>query len=133
MEQCFSVISMLLFLCIFKLLIISCIGLHFIISWEQENKNIFQYKSSAIFQPAYHRAFSKSPPVTLTSVFIFSIQFSINFLRCWQREFVEHSRAFLVGDYFLYSSWPKCVIQGWYCKNKLDSSHSLERVNCHLH
>ena len=40
---------------------------------------------------------------TRTSVCIFSILFSIHFLRCWQGEFVEQSRAFLVGDLFLYS------------------------------
>ena len=31
---------------------------------------------------------------TLTSVCIFPIMFSINFLRCWRGEFVEQSRAF---------------------------------------
>ena len=40
---------------------------------------------------------------TLTSVCIFSILFSEHFLRCWQREFVKQSRAYLVGDHFLYS------------------------------
>ena len=40
---------------------------------------------------------------TLTSVCIFSILFSIHFLRCWQREFVQQSRASPVGDHFLYS------------------------------
>ena len=40
---------------------------------------------------------------TLTSVCIFSILFPICFLRCWQGEFVEKSRASLVGDHFLYS------------------------------
>ena len=77
------------------------------------------------FSTCLYRAVNRSPPVTLASVFTFSIQFSINFLRCWQGELVEHSRASLVGDYFLYSSWPKCVIQGWYCNKKLDASHSL--------
>ena len=38
---------------------------------------------------------------TLTSVCIFSILFSIHFLRCWQGEFVQQSRACLVGDNFL--------------------------------
>ena len=40
---------------------------------------------------------------TLTSVCIFSILFSEHFLRCWQGEFVKQSRAYLVGDHFLYS------------------------------
>ena len=40
---------------------------------------------------------------TLTSVCIFSILFSIHFLRCWQREFNHHPRASLAGDLFLYS------------------------------
>ena len=61
---------------------------------------------------------------TLTSVCIFSIVFFIHFLRCWQGEFVEQSRATLVGDHFLLFSWPQYVIQGWYCKEKLDASHS---------
>ena len=39
----------------------------------------------------------------LKSVCIFSIMFSIHFLRCWQGEFVEQSRTSLVGDHFLYS------------------------------
>ena len=38
---------------------------------------------------------------TPTSVCIFSILFSIHFLWCWQGEFVEQSRASLVGDQFL--------------------------------
>ena len=61
---------------------------------------------------------------TLTSVCIFSIVFFIHFLRCWQGEFVEQSRATSVGDHFLLFSWPQFVIQGWYCKEKLDASHS---------
>ena len=40
---------------------------------------------------------------TLTSVYIFSILFSIHFLWCWQGEFVKQSRASLVGDHFFYS------------------------------
>ena len=40
---------------------------------------------------------------TLTSVCIISILFSIHFLWCWQGEFVQWSRASLVGDHFLYS------------------------------
>ena len=33
--------------------------------------------------------------------FIFSILFSVHFPRCWQGEFVQLSRASLVGDHFL--------------------------------
>ena len=40
---------------------------------------------------------------TLTSVCIFSILFSIHFLRCCQRELFRRSRASLIGDRFLYS------------------------------
>ena len=39
----------------------------------------------------------------LTSVNIFSIMFTIHFLRHCRGEFVEQSRASLVGDQFLYS------------------------------
>ena len=44
---------------------------------------------------------------TLSSVCIFSILFSILFLRCWQGEFVQQS---LVGDHFLYS----CDLDVWF-------------------
>ena len=40
---------------------------------------------------------------TLTSVGIFSILFSKHFLRCQPGEFVQQSRASLVGDQLLYS------------------------------
>ena len=40
-------------------------------------------------------------PYTLTSVCIFSVLFFKQFVRCWQGEFVEQSRASLVGDQFL--------------------------------
>ena len=40
---------------------------------------------------------------TLTSVFIFSILFSVHFLRCWQGEFVYNQEFSLVGDHFLCS------------------------------
>ena len=46
---------------------------------------------------------------TLTSVCIFSILFSIHFLRCWQGEFVEQSWALLLDDHFLYS----CDLNMW--------------------
>ena len=38
----------------------------------------------------------------LTSPCIFSILFSIHFLRCWQGEFVYQSRECLVGDHFFF-------------------------------
>ena len=40
---------------------------------------------------------------TITSVCIFTILFSINFLIHWQGEFVHQARASFVGDHFLYS------------------------------
>ena len=42
-------------------------------------------------------------PYTLTSESIFSILFSIHFVRCWQGEFIQQSRASVVGDHLLYS------------------------------
>ena len=40
---------------------------------------------------------------TQKSTRIFSILFSIHFLRCLHREFVKQSRASLVGDHIFYS------------------------------
>ena len=40
---------------------------------------------------------------TLISMCIFSIMFSIDFLKCWQREFLKQSRTSFVCDHFLYS------------------------------
>ena len=40
---------------------------------------------------------------TLTSVCMFSILFYIHFLKCQRGEFMQQSRASLVGDRFLYS------------------------------
>ena len=58
--------------------------------------------------------------VTLTSVCIFSILFSIHFLKCWWGD--------LVGDLFLYSSDLKVWLGGGggegYCKEKLYAGHS---------
>ena len=51
-------------------------------------------------------------PLRLTSVFIFSILFSVNLLRCWRGEFI--------GDYFLYSKDIDVSFSG----EKLDASHS---------
>ena len=39
----------------------------------------------------------------LTSAYIFSILFSIHFLRCWQGEFLYQLRASLGGDHLFYS------------------------------
>ena len=41
---------------------------------------------------------------SLTSVYVFSLLFSIHFLRCWQGEFVLQSGASLVGYHFLCDS-----------------------------
>ena len=48
--------------------------------------------------------------LTLTSGCIFSILFSIYFLRGWQGEFVQQSRASIVGDHFLHS----CDVNVWF-------------------
>ena len=39
----------------------------------------------------------------LTSLYIISILFSINFLGCWQGDFAQQSRAPVLVDHFLYS------------------------------
>ena len=64
---------------------------------------------------------------TLTSVCIFSILFSIHLLWGWQGEFVWQTQAALVGYHFLLISLVifKCVIQGWNCKEKLDTGYSF--------
>ena len=49
---------------------------------------------------------------TLTSTSIFSLLFSIHFLRCWLGEFVQQSRVSLVGDNFLYSHDHKTWLRG---------------------
>lgn len=41
-------------------------------------------------------------PCILTWIFIFSLLFSVHFIRCWHREFYFKSRASLVGHHFLY-------------------------------
>ena len=56
----------------------------------------------------------------------FSILFSMCFLNCWPGEFIYQSRSSLVGDYFPLFSWPECLIQWWYFKEKLDASHCYE-------
>ena len=61
---------------------------------------------------------------TLTSVCIFSTQFFIHLLRSLQGEFVSQSNGFFPADHFLNSHDLKCVIQEWYCREKLDAWHS---------
>ena len=55
---------------------------------------------------------------TLTSVCIISILFSIHFLWCWQGEFVQRSRASLVGDHFLYSCDLNVSVSGDFVRRK---------------
>ena len=57
---------------------------------------------------------------TLTSVCIFSILLSRHFLGFWQGEFVQQSRASLVGDHLLYSHDLNV------CEEKLYVSHSVK-------
>ena len=49
---------------------------------------------------------------TQISVCIFSIQFSINFPRCWWGEFVSQIRTSLIGDHFFYSYDPNFWFKG---------------------
>ena len=60
---------------------------------------------------------------TLTSVCINSILFSIHFQRSWEGEFVLQSRGALWWSSSLFSRLLG-LIQGWYCKEKLDAGHS---------
>ena len=53
--------------------------------------------------PSFLKREPKLTSYTLTSACIFSILFSIDFLKCWQGEFVDQSREYLVSDHFLYS------------------------------
>ena len=50
--------------------------------------------------PFFWLVLLKSTLCTLTSVYTFSILFSIHFLMCWEGEFVEQSRASLVEDLY---------------------------------
>ena len=61
----------------------------------------------------------------LTSVCIFSILFSIHFLRCWRREFVYRSREYLVGDNFLHSH----DVTVWY-RGDIVRRNKMLYVNC---
>ena len=64
------------------------------------------YKSSSVYLN----------PHTFISLYIISILFSPHFLMCWQGEFVQQSRASLVGDHLLYSPyhnvWFKVDVEG---------------------
>ena len=69
---------------------------------------------------------------TLTSLCLFSMVFSIHFLRCWKKEFFLTIKSFFNWWSFPLFSWPQCLIQVWYCKEisidyflgfKLDSLH----------
>ena len=60
----------------------------------------------------------------LTSVCIFSILFSIHFLRCCQRELFRRSRASLIGDRFLYS------FDHNICETTPSANHWLQTLKC---
>ena len=63
-------------------------------------------------------------PCTETSTCIVSILFTMHFLRCLQGEFVLTVKDFFTCWSMPLFLWPKYVIQRWYCKEKLDASHS---------
>ena len=85
------------------------------IRWEQSFGSVW---SQSVISPL---SFSVNFYI-LTSVCIFSILFSIHFLRCGQGEFVNvlKLRASLVRDYFLsLFLWLKCLILGWWFNKEL--------------
>ena len=49
---------------------------------------------------------SKSNPSNPYTIMNFLHIVFMQFLRCWQGEFVLQSKASLVGDHFLFCSWP---------------------------
>ena len=61
----------------------------------------------------------------LTSVCIFSKLFSKHFSKCWQEEFVQQSRASLVGDNSHYSCDLAVWFRGDIVTKHLNASHSL--------
>ena len=79
----------------------------------------------------------------LTSACIFSILFSIHFLRCWQGEFHSQSIISLVRDHFLYSHhlnmWFRVILRGeircWSLSDKVsneyvnDTSEKNSKIN----
>ena len=81
-----------------------------------EDKILLQVFFELIF--VSHEAVTCGPCVptetlyTQISVCIFSIQFSINFTRCWWGDFVSQIRASLIGDHFFYSYDPNFWFKG---------------------
>ena len=61
---------------------------------------------------------------TLTSIKVFSILFSIHSFKVLTRRICLTINNFFGCSQFPLFSWPYCMIQGWYCKEKLDASHS---------
>ena len=80
--------------------------------WKMYHKANNQFKAEWFFLTLY----------TLTSVCIFSILFSIHFLRSWKGEFVQQSQASILSWWSL--PLFSCVIQRWYCWETLVASHS---------
>ena len=66
---------------------------------NSENEVLFPFEIKLPSVPDHEPI---NPLQSLSSVCIFSILFSKHFLPSWQREFGKQSRAFLVGDHFLY-------------------------------
>ena len=64
-----------------------------------------------------------------TSVCIFSILFSIHFLRHRQGEFLQQLRGSLVVIISFILMTLMWEMQHWYCKEKLDASHSSCVIN----
>lgn len=54
----------------------------------------------------------------LTSVWIFSILFSVHLLKCWEGEFAEQSRASHNSWSFHLFLWLSSLIRGWYHEEK---------------
>ena len=61
---------------------------------------------------------------TLSSVYRFSILLCVHYLRWFlQREICIIFESFLTLQPFPLFLWPWCLIQGWYCCEKLDACH----------
>ena len=65
---------------------------------------------------------------TLTSVQIFSILFSIHFLR-FSGRICPTIKSISYWWSFPLLSWPLCVFQGWYCMENIDS-HRVDSCVC---
>ena len=61
---------------------------------------------------------------SLTSVCIFSLLLFRHFIGLWQGEFSSTIKSFFSWWSFPLFSWPQCLIEGWFCKKKLDVSDS---------